>query len=237
MYTSGQLAKKCQVTLRTVQYYDKQGLLAAKRTASDRRMYDDTQVQRLNLILTYKELGFTLKDIKQLLDTKESTKILQTMLARQQAQNEKVLIQAKKRAAELNYLAKNLADFPVFPGNLARGVTINMENAKHLRNLRLKMVIIGILIDVILWGSVIYVILTGHSWWLIGGAIGLTLLLVTGLVRYYYRRVAYICPNCHFEFNPSYREFFWSAHTPRTRKLTCPNCHQTSFCPEIYAKK
>lgn len=32
MYTTGQLAKKCNISIRTIQYYDRRGLLHAKRT-------------------------------------------------------------------------------------------------------------------------------------------------------------------------------------------------------------
>lgn len=91
MYSSGQLAEQCHVTLRTVQYYERQGLLVASRTEADRRLYAEDQVTRLELILTYKELGFTLKDIKGLLDTPENYKILQLLVAEHQEQNAKAL--------------------------------------------------------------------------------------------------------------------------------------------------
>lgn len=63
MFTSGQLAQQCHTSIRTIQYYDQQGLLHAKRTSSNRRMYDEKDRLRLQQILTYRKLGFKLKDI------------------------------------------------------------------------------------------------------------------------------------------------------------------------------
>jgi MerR family copper efflux transcriptional regulator len=64
----GQLAKRGGVGIDTVRYYERSGLLAPRtRLASGYRRYGDTELARLRFIRRAQGLGFTLKEIKQLL--------------------------------------------------------------------------------------------------------------------------------------------------------------------------
>lgn len=63
-YTTGEFARKAQVTIRTIRYYDKQGLLKPSRLCENGyRMYTDEDFLRLQKILSLKYLGFSLKEI------------------------------------------------------------------------------------------------------------------------------------------------------------------------------
>ena len=63
--TVGQIAKKIGVTVRTLQYYDREGLLApSAESEGGRRLYTDQDVVRLHQILSMKHLGFSLDEIK-----------------------------------------------------------------------------------------------------------------------------------------------------------------------------
>jgi len=67
-YTVGQLAKTANVNIQTVRFYDRQGILKpASRTEAGYRIYDKEGVKRLNFIIQAKELGFSLKEIKEFL--------------------------------------------------------------------------------------------------------------------------------------------------------------------------
>lgn len=64
----GQLAEEAGVSVETVRYYERQGLLERpKRTNSKFRRYDSDSVAKLRFIRRAKELGFSLKDILTLL--------------------------------------------------------------------------------------------------------------------------------------------------------------------------
>ena len=64
----GTLAKRADVAIDTVRYYERQGLLPAPvRLASGYRDYDDGDVARLRFIRRAKALGFTLGEIGELL--------------------------------------------------------------------------------------------------------------------------------------------------------------------------
>lgn len=57
------------MSIRTLQYYDKIGLLKpSEHTGSGYRLYDDATLERLQQILLFKELEFSLKEIKTIID-------------------------------------------------------------------------------------------------------------------------------------------------------------------------
>ena len=67
-YTGNKLAKMSGVSTRTLRYYDEIGLLKPLRvTSSGYRIYGRDEVDRLQQILFYRELGFPLSKIKELL--------------------------------------------------------------------------------------------------------------------------------------------------------------------------
>lgn len=69
MMTVNEVSKLTGVSIRTLQYYDKIGLLhPAKYTESGYRLYDDTALEKLQQILLFRELEFPLKDIKAIMD-------------------------------------------------------------------------------------------------------------------------------------------------------------------------
>lgn len=63
-YTTGRFAKKANVTIRTIQYYDKQGILKpSHRSENGYRLYTDEDFVKLQKILALKYLGFSLEEI------------------------------------------------------------------------------------------------------------------------------------------------------------------------------
>ncbi len=65
MRTVNEVSKLTGVSIRTLQYYDKIGLLKpAEYTESGYRLYDDAALETLQQILLFRELEFPLKDIK-----------------------------------------------------------------------------------------------------------------------------------------------------------------------------
>jgi len=67
-FTVGQLAKNAAVNVETVRYYERRGLLPKPaRSGSKYRQYTEKDVTRLVFIRRAKELGFTLREISELL--------------------------------------------------------------------------------------------------------------------------------------------------------------------------
>lgn len=62
----GEVANKMDVTVRTLQYYDREGLLfPSAESKGGRRLYTDKDLIILHQIISLKSLGFSLKDIKE----------------------------------------------------------------------------------------------------------------------------------------------------------------------------
>ena len=70
MMTVNEVSKLAGVSIRTLQYYDKIGLLhPTGHTDAGYRLYDDTDLERLQHILLFRELEFPLKDIAAIINS------------------------------------------------------------------------------------------------------------------------------------------------------------------------
>ena len=69
MMTVNEVSKRTGVSIRTLRYYDRIGLLRpACRTEAGYRLYDDAALERLQQILLFRELEFPLKDIRKIME-------------------------------------------------------------------------------------------------------------------------------------------------------------------------
>ena len=70
MMTVHEVSRLAGVSIRTLQYYDKIGLLhPTGYTDAGYRLYDDTALERLQHILLFRELEFSLKDIRMIINS------------------------------------------------------------------------------------------------------------------------------------------------------------------------
>ena len=66
-YTTGELAKLCGVTVRTVQYYDTRGILSpSELSEGGRRLYTDDDLRQLRIICFLRDMGLPIDAIGQL---------------------------------------------------------------------------------------------------------------------------------------------------------------------------
>lgn len=108
MKTVHEVSKLAGVSIRTLQYYDKIGLLhPAKYTESGYRLYDDTALEKLQQILLFRELEFSLKDIKAIMDNPnfDRRKALEQQIA--------LLTLKKEHLKNLIDLARDIKDIGV----------------------------------------------------------------------------------------------------------------------------
>lgn len=65
----GELARRTETKVQTIRYYEEIGVMPqAIRAANNRRLYDDAHLERLTFIRHSRELGFSLDDIRNLLE-------------------------------------------------------------------------------------------------------------------------------------------------------------------------
>lgn len=67
-YTTGEIAKLCGVSVRTVQYYDTRGILAPSGlSGGGRRLYSENDFKRMKIICFLRGAGIPINSIKELL--------------------------------------------------------------------------------------------------------------------------------------------------------------------------
>ena len=83
-YTISELAREFDITSRAIRFYEDQGLLSPKREGAGGRIrvFTARERTRLKLTLRGKRLGFTLSEIKSLIDMYDSTRDSQAQLKR-----------------------------------------------------------------------------------------------------------------------------------------------------------
>jgi Hg(II)-responsive transcriptional regulator len=101
----GEVARRAKVNLQTIHYYERTGLMTkAPRTASNYRVYSGEAVRRIRFIKSAQDLGFSLKEIKELLSLRarpaaKCADVLARAEARIQSIDEKIrTLKAMRRA-------------------------------------------------------------------------------------------------------------------------------------------
>jgi DNA-binding transcriptional MerR regulator len=75
MMQIGAVADRVGLSLRTVRYYEEMGLIEPQtRTEGGFRLYTDAHVDRLALIKRMKPLGFTVQEMRELLDARDAAR-------------------------------------------------------------------------------------------------------------------------------------------------------------------
>ena len=104
MFKIGEFARIAQVSIVTLRYYDRCGLLKPNALDPDTgyRYYTLDQLARLNRILALKDLGFPLEQITRLLEEVLSLDQLRAMFALKQAQVQHMIDVEETRLARLS---------------------------------------------------------------------------------------------------------------------------------------
>ncbi len=90
MFKIGEFSKLSQVPVKTLRYYDEIGLLSPARvdSATGYRFYSLDQLPRLNWLLALKDLGFTLEQVRELMEDHVTVEQLRGMLRLKRAEIE-----------------------------------------------------------------------------------------------------------------------------------------------------
>ena len=233
-YTTGELAKLCGVTVRTVQYYDTRGILIpSELTEGGRRLYSEDDLKRMKVICFLRELDITIDAISQILKEEHPEKVISLLIEQREEALSNEISEKQEQLGKLRELKNGLKSKTEFSLESISDIAVIMQGKKKLKKLRWTMVLTGIPVTALQWFSIIFWIIKGIWWpfavWAIVAAIWGTV-----ISRYYFGHVKYICPECHEVFKPTMKEAFWANHTPTTRKLTCTKCGHKGFCVEIW---
>ena len=236
-YTTGEVARLCGVTVRTVQYYDSRGILVpTELSEGGRRLYSDDDLKRMRIICFLRGLGLPIDAISQLLSEKDPGSVISLLLEQQEKTLQQEIGERHEKLEKLLLLKQELKAVKHFSVESIGIIAYSIANKEKLKKVRKTMLISGLPISIAQWVSIILWITRGF-WWLFVLWIVIAACYAIWISRYYFRHVAYNCPQCHTVFKPALRDAFWAKHTPSARKLTCTACGHHGFCVETYGKE
>jgi DNA-binding transcriptional MerR regulator len=113
-YSIGDLARKFDVTLRTLRFYESRGLLSPSRRGHHRR-YGRQDADRLTVILKAKKLGFTLTEVREMIAadggeaSRHALRLSRKKCLEQIALFERKLAETEEALAELRWIYTSLS--------------------------------------------------------------------------------------------------------------------------------
>lgn len=236
-YTTGEIAKLCGVSVRTVQYYDSRKILVpSELSEGGRRLYSEEDLKRMRIICFLREAGFPINSIGELFAEEHPEKIISILLDQQEQTLQEEIAEGQNKLRLIENIKRELKELENFSVESLGDMAYGMKNKNKLRKMRWFMVLTGIPVTVLQWISIVLWI-TNDLWWLLAVWACVAVPWGIAVMVYYYKHVAYICPDCHEVFRPRFKEMLWAYHTPKMRRLTCPKCGLKGLCVEVYAEK
>ncbi len=233
-YTTGEMARQCGVTVRTVQYYDTRGILIPSALSEGgRRLYSEEDLRRLRIICFLRELGLSIDTIGRLFAEEDPGSVIDLLLEQQAQVLREEIGERQKRLEMLTDLRRELKRVDHFSVESIGDIASIMENKAKLRRMHLTILWPGLAVDVLQLTAIALWIFRGLwqifvVWAVVAAGYGVW------ASRLYFRNTAYICPRCHEVFRPGFKEAFFARHTPTTRRLTCTRCGHHGFCVETW---
>ena len=233
-YTTGEMARACGVTVRTVQYYDTRGILSPSAlTEGGRRLYSDEDLKRMKVICFLREIGLSIDTISRLLSEEDPGSVISILLEQQAAVLRDEIAGCQSRLHKVEELKAGIETLENFSVESIGDIAHTMENKKKLDRFHYSLLWAGLPVSLLQLAGILLWIFKG-IWWVfvLWAVIAVPFGIIA--VRQYYRKVVFICPQCHETFRPTMKDFTFSKHTPKTRKLTCTACGHRGYCVETW---
>ncbi|MBQ4598491.1 MAG: MerR family transcriptional regulator [Clostridia bacterium] len=233
-YTTGEMAKLCGVSVRTVQYYDTRGILIpSELSEGGRRLYSEDDLGKMRVICFLRDLGVPLGSIGELFQEEDPASVISLLIDQQKQTLTEEINERQVQLDKLLELEKGLKKIDTLSVESITDIVHLMETKKQLKKVRWTMLTVGLVAEAIEIGTLILGITKG-VWWPFAIGMCIAVALSIWISIYYFKKVVYICPKCHTIFKPSFKEAFFARHTPTTRRLTCTHCGHKGFCVETY---
>ena len=230
-YTTGEMAKLCNVSVRTVQFYDQRGVLhPSAESEGGRRIYNDNDLIKLRLICTLKAIGLSLDSIKGVLQSEMSGKILSILLEEQ----EKVLFdeinERQKQLEMICVIKERIMGKTAIPANSIIDIEHIMKKKNKVQG-RKKLALVHIGVGIAAASGLLFMawLIASRIWW--GLAVYISVATTSLLISaFHLKDNVFICPKCESVFKPPlWRAFFTTGNT-KVRWTKCPECRNKDWC-------
>ena len=108
-YTTGEIAKLCGVTVRTVQYYDTRGILVpTELSEGGRRLYTDEDLGRMRVICFLRDLGLSIDAVSALLSEDDPDSVISLLLDQREEELKRDVEKQKENLAKIAALKSGM---------------------------------------------------------------------------------------------------------------------------------
>ena len=140
-YTTGELAKLCGVTVRTVQYYDTRGILIpSELSEGGRRLYSEDDLKRMKVICFLREVDLPIDAISRILKEEHSEKLILLLIEQQENALSDEISEKQEKLEKLRELKNGLKSKEAFSLESIGDIAVIMEGKKKLKKMRWMMV-------------------------------------------------------------------------------------------------
>jgi len=230
-YTTGEMAKLCNVSVRTVQFYDHRGVLhPSSETEGGRRIYSDDDLTKLRLICTLKAIGLSLDSIKGIMESEMSGKILTILLNEQEKQLSDEIVERQKQLEMIAVIKESISNKAVVPANSILDVEHIMEKKNRNRSIgKLALTYTFVAVAATLGFAFIVCLVISQIWWGLGLYFGCAIFGIT-VSLLALKNIEYICPNCDAVTKPPLGKAFFTTGNMKVRWMKCPECGEKNWC-------
>ena len=222
-YTTGEIAKLCGVSVRTVQYYDSRNILVpSELSEGSRRLYSEDDLKRMRIICFLRESGISINGISELLTEEHPEKVISVLLDQKEQSLKEELSEVNKKLDMIEGIKGELKEMEHFSVDSIGDIAHIMRQKNKLAKMRWLMVLTGIPVEILECVSIILWATKG-IWWLFAAWTCIAIPWAIVVSVHYYRHVAYICSECHEVFRSPSRKRFGHIIRPRCAALLVRN--------------
>ncbi|MDK9857878.1 MerR family transcriptional regulator [Staphylococcus equorum] len=232
IYSTGELAALFSITTRTIQYYDKKGILKPSYVKDNNyRVYTEKEVKKLQIVITLRNMQFNLKDINKLINSDGDLKSIYLLLDQKIEGDEQRIKEDQQNLNNMKRVKSMISETSNSPIQKLLDIEDVMNKNENISKLYRKLFLVGGLGTLVqLIGISISFAIKSYLPFLISFVVAIICAMT--MTNKYFNSVLYMCPNFHFKFKPKKLKWMLAAHTPKTRKLKCPNCKEKYHCIE-----
>ena len=151
-YTTGEIAKLCGVTVRTVQYYDTRGILIpTELSEGGRRLYSEDDLKRMQIICFLRELGLPIDSISQILSEDDSGSVISLLLEQQEQDLKEEIGERQEKLEKLEALRRELKSVETISVESIGDVAYKMSNKKKLKKIHRNLILYAIPLELVQW--------------------------------------------------------------------------------------
>lgn len=199
-YTTGEIARLCGVSVRTVQYYDKRGLLTPSEfSEGGRRLYAEQDLSRMRIICFLREAGLSINGISRLLSEENPDKVISILLQQREKELQSEVAESQKKLDMLESIGKSLKNVESFSVESIGDIAHVIKSKKKLKKVCTVLLSTAIPFVIAEWATIILWIIC-EIWQPFAAYALLFVPYIFWIFNYHWKNLSYICPECHEVF-------------------------------------